>query len=97
MPTLEEPPQKTVFVARETYRQRRTMDAARLLPLFGILALMLPLFWSETVTAERGTSRGVIYLFSIWIVLIFCAAFLSRRLRNVLPKEDKAENGGEGG
>ncbi|SLN14319.1 hypothetical protein PSA7680_00314 [Pseudoruegeria aquimaris] len=90
-------PQKSVFVARETYRQRRTMDAARLLPLFGILALLLPLFWSETVTAERGTSRGIVYLFSVWIVLILCAAYLSRRLRSVLRKDESDGDAGGGG
>ncbi|MEP2784950.1 MAG: hypothetical protein ABJO67_05075 [Pseudoruegeria sp.] len=78
---------KNVFLARETYRERRTMDAARLLPLFGILALFLPLFWSATVAAEQGTSRGVIYLFTVWMILIFFAGLFSRRLGRALPQE----------
>ncbi len=55
-----------LFLERESYRKRRLIDAARLLPVLGFLALCLPILWAE----NRLTSGGVIYLFGIWIGLI---------------------------
>lgn len=68
-------PQERLFLARESYRRRRMMDAARILPVAGILFFALPLLW----TAPR-TSVGWIYLFTVWLLLILIAFVLSRRL-----------------
>ncbi len=74
---------RTEFFARDGYRLRRTMDAARLLPVLGTFLFLLPVLWAG------GQSRGgYIYLFTIWIGLIVFAAILSRRL-----KEPKAPTG----
>ena len=72
-----------LFLERESYRQRRTIDAARLLPILGFLALCLPVLWGGGGEGERVTSVGVIYLFGVWIVLIVAAMVLSRRLRRI--------------
>ncbi len=82
---------KTVFLARDTYRERRTMDAARLLPVFGLMVLFLPLFWTGAGEQAQSVSRGTIYLFSAWMLLIILAALLSRRLGRVLPQEEATE------
>ena len=37
----------SVFLERETYRRRRIMDAARLLPLLGVALFALPLLWPK--------------------------------------------------
>lgn len=51
------------------------MDAARLLPILGFLAFLLPLLWGG------GTTRmGVIYIFAVWVVLIVLSVALSRIL-----------------
>ncbi len=77
-----------LFLERESYRQRRAIDAARLLPLVGFVALCLPILWGNGETdagadGARMTSVGVIYLFGVWIVLIGAALVLSRRLRRI--------------
>lgn len=75
-----------LFLERESYRQRRTVDAARLLPVLGFLALCLPILWGSGVEGAEGgrmTSVGVIYLFGVWIVLIGTALLLARRLRRI--------------
>lgn len=74
-------PRQPLFLERETYRQRRTTDAARLLPILGFLALCLPILWGGA--GGRFTSVGVIYLFGVWVVLIAVAMILARRLRKV--------------
>ncbi|MEL6206659.1 MAG: hypothetical protein AAFR47_15285, partial [Pseudomonadota bacterium] len=65
-----------LFLHRETYRRRRVMDAARLLPLFGTALMLFPALWEDSHT----TSSGVVYLFLSWLGLIVVAAILSHRL-----------------
>jgi len=78
-----------LFLERESYRQRRTVDAARLLPILGFLALCLPILWGRGGDeGSRVTSVGVIYLFGVWIVLIVSAMILSRRLRRIETEQD---------
>lgn len=66
---------------RQTYRRRRLMDIARLLPVLGALLLALPLLWPEASThpaARDGVSMStaIIYVFAVWAGLIgACFAF----------------------
>ena len=76
---MSKPPQP-VFLERRTYRRRRLRDAARLLPVLGILFLLMPLLWSTGEEAPTSTARGFIYVFAIWLGLIVVAGLLSRRL-----------------
>lgn len=72
---------------RQTYRRRRLMDIARLLPVLGALLLALPLLWPEASThpAARGgvsMSSAIIYIFAVWIGLIatcFCFSLAVQR------------------
>ena len=71
-----------LFLEREIYRQRRTVDAARLLPILGFFALCLPVMWGgDEADGVRLTSVGVLYLFGIWSVLIVMAMLHARRLK----------------
>lgn len=76
-----------VFLERQSYRRRRLMDAARLLPVFGAALFMVPLLWSKGDDGAPAvqTSTAMIYVFGVWAVLILCAAVFSkfaRRWRN---------------
>ncbi len=66
-------PGDPLFLERESYRRRRLGDAARLLPVLGFILLMLPGFLTVTVDA-------LLYIFSVWAVLIVVIGFLSGRL-----------------
>lgn len=70
-------PTNTVFLERKSYRKRRMMDAARMLPLIGVVLVLIPLFWARD---DRGTSVALIYYFGVWLLLIAAAAVLSWRL-----------------
>lgn len=73
-------PKPPVFLARAPYRRRRLRDAARLLPVVGVLLLLLPLLW--TGDARISLSAGdVIYFFAVWSVLIAVAAAFAPGLR----------------
>ena len=65
-----------MFLARETYRRRRLMDAARFLPFLGAFVFIVPALWAEST----GTSGGKLYIFGAWFFLIVLAFIISRRL-----------------
>jgi hypothetical protein len=68
-------PRPPLFLARAVYRRRRMRDAARLLPLMGIILLLLPLLWTRGAT--EGAGQDWTYIFGIWALLIVLAAVLA--------------------
>ena len=79
-------PRAPLFLERETYRRRRLMDAARILPVVGLVMILLPVLW----TGREGgmtTAGESVYLFALWIALILAAGLLSRPLRAALRRE----------
>ena len=61
------------FLERESYRRRRLADAAKLLPLVGFVLLLLPVLL-------KTTNDALIYIFSVWALLILAVGLVSRRL-----------------
>ena len=78
-----------LFLARAVYRRRRMRDAARLLPMVGLLLVLLP------GLRQSGSASDAIYLFVVWAVLIGGAAALapglSRAEADTAPESDPAE------
>lgn len=85
---------RTEFLERSSYRQRRLRDAARMLPLFAAVLMLLPLMWPRSAADQSLTSSGIYYLFGLWVVLVLIAFVLSRLLRFETP--DDAASGGAG-
>ena len=72
-------------------RDRKSRDRALILPLVGLILLMPPLAGVFQLDAKiAGVPVTLLYLFSVWAVLIAGAAALSWRLRDV------SERSGEG-
>ena len=70
----------------EAMRQRRLGDAAKMIPVLGAVCMFLPGLWA----LGTATSSALIYIFSVWGVLIVLIAFLSRSLaRYVRRSEDR--------
>lgn len=85
-----------LFLERRGYRQRRLVDAARLLPLAGALLWLVPLLWPQGGGPEGSqqiaavpTSSAIIYIFGIWIILALAAMFLSATLDHKPDSRDK--------
>lgn len=84
---LTEQMQPSVFLERQSYRRRRLMDAARILPLFGALLFALPLLWTSPVsdgaTGDAGISMSsaIIYVFSVWTALIVAILVFGKTTR----------------
>ena len=83
---------KPVFLARESYRLRRVMDLARLLPVFGLFFYLLPLLWGG-----GDTGGAVVFIFGIWVVLVGGAALLAHRLASVTTSGSGGAHTGEEG
>ncbi|MDE0344875.1 MAG: hypothetical protein OXI66_03690 [Boseongicola sp.] len=60
-------------------RQRRVIDAANVLPLLAIVLMLIPILWAT----GRATSSALVYVFSVWVVLIGLSGFLSRSLSRI--------------
>ena len=75
------------FLARQTYRLRRLMDAARLLPILGILLFIFPILWGTGAKPAHSTAFDGVYLFVVWLGLICCAFLLARALGPVSAGE----------
>lgn len=80
---MNEPVSRT-FLDIRSYRRKRLVDAAKLLPLLGAAALLFPfpfLFLSPQEGAQGGALALALFLFGVWLVLILAAYLLSRHLR----------------
>jgi hypothetical protein len=84
MPTRQKP----LFLARGPYRQRRIRDAARLLPILGVILWLIPLLWTRGGPDGTKTSTALIYVFSVWAIVIVLSFLLSRWLG---PDQDEAD------
>ena len=72
---------RRLFLERRSYRQRRIIDAARLLPVVGLILWLVPLVWSKgEADIEISTSIATLYVFAIWIGVIVAGAFLAWRM-----------------
>ena len=79
-----------MFLGRDSYRQRRVRDAARMLPVLGVVLFLLPLLWERGEDGARN-ARALIYIFGVWTLLAVLAFWLSRHLRpdqNDVDRED---------
>ena len=83
-------PIEPLFLARESYRRRRLGDAAKLVPIVGLILFLLPLLWA----AAARTGSGIVYIFVIWAALIILIGFISKRLI-LAEKEAEAEQVGD--
>ncbi len=79
--------QKPLFLERATYRRRRLADAARLLPIFGIVLLALPMLWSSGEGSGVLTTHVMGYIFGVWVMLAVLGAVLQAYLA---PDDRKA-------
>ena len=86
-----------VYLARGSYRRRRIMDAARLLPFVGVFLFALPMLWGSEESPGATTAREGLYLFAVWAGLILAAGVLARFLAAGLEEGRSGEEPGEGG
>jgi hypothetical protein len=73
---------RRLFLERRTYRQNRLQDAARLLPVLGLVLVFAPVFIRGDAALMGGAdlSNWLVYYFVVWIGLIVLTAFVSRSL-----------------
>jgi hypothetical protein len=82
-------PPEPVFLERRSYRRRRIGDAAKLLPVFGLVMFLLPILWAD----EATTAGGFVFVFTVWAALIALVAVISRYLSGSEPPTGEASAG----
>ena len=88
-------PRTSVFLERESYRRRRILDAARLLPVLGVALFAVPLLWAKPGDPDSmgdpvSMSTAVLYVFGVWALLILLAFLFGLKSRGWGPGD--AEN-----
>ena len=73
-------------------RRRRLADAVRLLPVLGLFLFLLPVL-ATGGSNGLGTAGGLVFVFSIWGILIVISALLSLQL----DSDDGADEGNRRG
>jgi hypothetical protein len=73
---------RRLFLTRRTYRKNRLQDAARLLPVLGIILFFGPVFIIDDASRESGTTLAdwLVYCFVVWMGLIALTMLVSRAL-----------------
>lgn len=82
-----------VFLEPHTYRRRRLMDGARILPVLGAILWMIPLFWPSGASQTEGpvsTSSAMLYIFAVWFGLILVAGGIWFKTRSGQPEDINA-------
>ena len=97
---MSRPVRPPVFLERRSYRRRRMMDAARVLPILGAVLFMLPMLWHHpdaqgTATGSVRTSYAYVYLFALWAGLILLSGLLSRNASTWRGDESSADRSRE--
>ncbi|WP_207768687.1 hypothetical protein [Pelagivirga sediminicola] len=95
---MSEPPAtgRPVFVARGTYRRRRMVDAAAMLPILGALLFMLPLLWVGAGGGAARTSIVMIYVFAVWTLLVVLSVVITRILGSATDTRREEDEAAEG-
>lgn len=65
-------------------RQRRLGDAAKLMPALAAVLMAVPVLW----TPGTSTTVALIYVFTLWCVLIVMIALISRALSRSVSRSE---------
>ncbi len=72
---------RRLFLERHTYRRHRLRDAARLLPVLGLILIFGPIFIRDDPEGAALTlAGGLVYYLAVWLGLIVLTALVSRAL-----------------
>ncbi|MGP1356838.1 MAG: hypothetical protein ACTS11_09965, partial [Roseicyclus sp.] len=73
---------RRLFLERRTYRKNRLQDAARLLPVLGMILFFGPVFIGGGGDVEGAASLAdwLVYIFVVWLGLIVVTMLVSRAL-----------------
>lgn len=80
---------RRLFLERRTYRLNRLQDAARLLPILGLVLIFTPIFIRGTGVEAGSVSATLVYYFVIWLGLIVLAAIVSRAVARLGESKDQ--------
>ncbi len=71
---------RRLFLERRTYRRNRLQDAARLLPVLGMILFLGPVFIIGGEGQGTGLAGWLVYLFVAWLGLIVVTLLVGRAL-----------------
>lgn len=90
-------PDRPLFLERASFHRRRLGDAARIIPVLAMLAMLVPVWWVPRSLSYAG---GAVWIFTLWAVLIVAVRLLHRALlraeaSTIRASEDPVSQGGK--
>ncbi|MBL4627922.1 MAG: hypothetical protein JKY00_07780 [Roseicyclus sp.] len=82
---------RRLFLERRTYRQSRLRDAARLLPILGVILIFGPIFIRDDGGGAPTLAGELVYYFAIWLGLIALSALMSRAMIGAASPDPKPD------
>lgn len=70
-------PDTPLFLQQRSYRRRRLIDLARILPYIGLVVFNAPILFFPG-NYEHALSGLLIYIFAVWFGLLIATALISR-------------------
>lgn len=90
---MTEERETSVFLRRRSYRQRRLQDAARMLPIIGFVLWLIPLLWPRSGESAADNASALVYIFSVWVILIVLTLVIARRVRPAPGPQEEVDDG----
>lgn len=87
----DRPGASAVFHEKRTYRKRRLMDAAKVMPVLAIFLWCVPLIWPQSGDGAVTSATALVYIFGAWTGLIILTWILSLALRHTMDEGSDAE------
>ncbi len=90
---------RTLYLERRVYQRRRLIDAAKLLPIVGLLLFVMPALLLGTPGGDNAsgtTAVRLIYFFFVWVCLIATCATIARGLAGADTPSEAKRSGDEG-
>jgi len=84
---------QAVFHEKRTYRRRRVMDAARLVPVLALILWSVPLIWPQSGDGTVSSATALIYIFAVWAGIIVLTWGLSQVLSDRAQRHTGSETG----
>ncbi len=73
------------FLDLKSYRRKRMVEVAKLLPILGGLCILLPLPFLFVVPLDGNATALALYFFAVWLFLVLAALVLARVLGPARP------------
>ena len=80
-------PKDKIFLPKDRYRNRRIIDAAKVIPFVTLFFGLMPIIW-QSEAAPNNLSTNFLYFVGLWILSIIVQVLITRALSRALDDDN---------